>query len=91
MVLDSQKAAVVEGISRSIPLGIELYQLSGMECNASLNTTSSENVVFGNPTSASSVYTVTWAEGVLSRILWPYSKADRDEPRIATRITQSPL
>ena len=90
MLLESQELALVEGMFQSIPSGIELYQLLGMESITSLNTNSSETGVSGNPTSASSVYRVIRADGVLSRVLWAYSKADIDVPKIATRITHSP-
>jgi len=55
MLLESQEFVLVEGVFRSIPFGIELYQLSGMESNASLITNPSETGTEGNPTSASSV------------------------------------
>jgi hypothetical protein len=55
MLLESQELALVEGVFKSIPSGIELYQLLGMESNVSLITNSSETGVSGNPTSASSV------------------------------------
>ena len=55
MLLESQELALVEGMFQSIPSGIELYQLLGMESITSLNTNSSETGVSGNPTSASSV------------------------------------
>jgi len=55
MLLESHGLALDEGVSQSIPSGIELYQLLGMESISSLNTNSSERGASGNPTSASSV------------------------------------
>ena len=55
MLLESQEVALVEGVFQSIPSGIELYQLLGVESNASLISNSSETGVSGNPTSASYV------------------------------------
>ena len=55
MLLESQEFALLEGVFQSIPFGIELYQLLGMESNAWLITSSSKSGVSGNPTSASSV------------------------------------